>query len=229
MIDAMIGPRRKKLMNRVVVGSVDLDAIETGFSSQRSSLPKACNQLFNLIGHHRPWRLRSGTQRGNRRRRTQTLIACQLGLCDAAAVIDLEDRETSCRMHRFGEPVETGQMSIILRAYSLPGAPVLFDVSGGGNGNSESAAARRRTNSSSSSAAVPSSWEESVVSGAIANRFAISRPQLNLKGDQTTIDQTSDIPKPDSIIGAFRDFAFASRSRRSGQARRLNERSARRR
>src|SRR5271169_3162429 len=55
-------------------------------------------------------------------------------------------------------------------------------------------AARRRTNSSSFSVAVPSSWEESVVSGAIANRFAISRPLLNLKGDQTTIDQTSDIP-----------------------------------
>src|SRR5450432_88704 len=52
-------------------------------------------------------------------------------------------------------------------------------------------AARRRTNSSSCSLAVPSSWEESVVSGAIANRFAISRPQLNLKGDQTTIDQIS--------------------------------------
>jgi hypothetical protein len=56
-------------------------------------------------------------------------------------------------------------------------------------------AARRRTNSSSFSVAVPSSWEESVVSGAIANRFAISRPLLNLKGDQTPIDQTSDILK----------------------------------
>src|SRR5882762_4224697 len=49
-------------------------------------------------------------------------------------------------------------------------------------------AARRRTNSSSFSVAVPSSWEESVVSGAITNRFAISRPLLNRKGDQTTID-----------------------------------------
>ena len=49
MIDAMIGPRRKKLMNRVVVGSVNLDAVETGFSSQRSGLSKACNQAFNLI------------------------------------------------------------------------------------------------------------------------------------------------------------------------------------
>src|SRR5450631_4494057 len=56
-------------------------------------------------------------------------------------------------------------------------------------------AARRRTNPSSCSVAVPSSWEESVVSGAIANRFAISRPHLNLSGDQTTIDQTSDIPQ----------------------------------
>jgi hypothetical protein len=56
-------------------------------------------------------------------------------------------------------------------------------------------AARRRTNSSSFSVAVPSSWEESVVSGAIANRFAISRPLLNLKGDQTTIDQTSVSPQ----------------------------------
>src|SRR6195952_3295886 len=52
-------------------------------------------------------------------------------------------------------------------------------------------AARRRTNSSSCSVAVPSSWEESVVSGAMAKRFAISRPQLNLIGDQTTIDRTS--------------------------------------
>src|SRR4051794_18639619 len=56
--------------------------------------------------------------------------------------------------------------------------------------------ARRRTNSSSFSVAVPSSWEESVVSGVIAKRLAISRPLLNLKGDQTTINQTSDIPKP---------------------------------
>src|SRR5271169_5364717 len=56
-------------------------------------------------------------------------------------------------------------------------------------------AARRRTNSSSLSVAVPSSWEESVVSGAIANRFAIFRPLLNLKGDQTSIDRTSDIPQ----------------------------------
>src|SRR6185503_5502979 len=58
-------------------------------------------------------------------------------------------------------------------------------------------AARRRTNSSSLSGAVPSSWDASVVSGAIANRFAISRPQLNLKGDQTTIDRTSAIPQAD--------------------------------
>ena len=49
MIDAMIGPRGKKLMNRVVVGAVNLDAVETGFSGERSSLAKACNQAFNLI------------------------------------------------------------------------------------------------------------------------------------------------------------------------------------
>ena len=30
---------------------------------------------------------------------------------------------------------------------------------------------------------------------ALLDRFAISRPLLNLKGDQTTIDQTSDIPQ----------------------------------
>src|SRR3974390_1704047 len=56
-------------------------------------------------------------------------------------------------------------------------------------------AARRRTNWSSFSVAVPSSWDESVFSGAITNRFPISRPLLNRKGDQTTIDQTSDIPQ----------------------------------
>src|ERR1700744_2634127 len=50
-------------------------------------------------------------------------------------------------------------------------------------------AARRRTNSSSCSVAVPSSWEASVVSGAMPNRFAFSCPLLKRKGDQTTIDQ----------------------------------------
>src|SRR3982074_610468 len=66
-------------------------------------------------------------------------------------------------------------------------------------------AARRRTNSISFSVAVPSSWDESVVSGAIANRFAISRPLLNLIGDQTTINQTSDIPQ----AGGYRMVAQA--------------------
>src|SRR5581483_12204276 len=33
-IGAMIGPRRKKLMDRVVVGAMDLDAVETGLSSE---------------------------------------------------------------------------------------------------------------------------------------------------------------------------------------------------
>src|SRR3954465_3741398 len=55
-------------------------------------------------------------------------------------------------------------------------------------------AERRRTNLSSCSVTVPSSWEASVVSGAITNRFAISRPQLNRKGDQTATDQTPDSP-----------------------------------
>jgi hypothetical protein len=52
-------------------------------------------------------------------------------------------------------------------------------------------AARRRINTSSCSVAVPSSWEASVVSGAITNRFVVSRPQLNFREDQTTINQTS--------------------------------------
>src|SRR6185503_11298397 len=118
-------------MNRVVVGSVNLDAVETGFSSKRSGRSKACNQAFNLVGRHRPWRLCSGTQRCNRRRRTQRLLADQLGLRDAATVIYLEDRKTSCRTHGVSKPMETGQVSIMGRAYSLPGAPVWFDVRGG--------------------------------------------------------------------------------------------------
>src|SRR5665213_1858001 len=126
-------------MNRVVVGSVNLDAVETSLSSQRSSLSKACNQVYNLIGRHRPRRLCSGTQRCNRRRRAQTLFTNQFGFCDAATIIYLEDRETSRSTHRFGEPVETGQVSIMCRTDSLPGAPVLLDVSGGRNGGSESA------------------------------------------------------------------------------------------
>ena len=36
-------------MNRVVVGAVNLDAVETGFSSEGSSLSKACNQVSDLI------------------------------------------------------------------------------------------------------------------------------------------------------------------------------------
>jgi hypothetical protein len=69
-------------------------------------------------------------------------------------------------------------------------------------------AARRRTNSSSFSVAVPSLWEESVVSGAITNRFAVSRPLLNLKGDQTTIDQTSVIPPSRSALPPTTDIGY---------------------
>src|SRR5258708_38607027 len=126
-------------MNRVVVSSVNLNAVETSFSSEGSSLSKARNQVSNLIGRHRPWRLCSRTQRCNRRRRTQTLLTYQLGLCDEATIINFEDRKTSCSTHRFSEPVETGQVSIMCRTDSLPGAPVLFDVSRGRNGSSESA------------------------------------------------------------------------------------------
>src|SRR3954447_20462737 len=123
-------------MNRVVVGAVNLDAVEPGFSSEASSLPEACNQACNLIGRHRPRRPCSGTQRCNRGRRAQTLLTYQLGLCDAATVIYLEDRKTSCGTHCSSEPMQTGQVSNMCCTYSLPGAPVLFDVSGGRNGGS---------------------------------------------------------------------------------------------
>jgi hypothetical protein len=126
-------------MNCVVVSSVNLNAVETSFSSEGSSLSKACNQASNLIGRHRPWRLCSWTQRCNCGRRSQTLLTYQLGFCDAATVIYLEDRKTSCSTHCFSVPMETRQVPILCRTYSLPRAPVLFDVSGGRNGGSESA------------------------------------------------------------------------------------------
>src|SRR4051812_34169985 len=126
-------------MNRVVVSSVNLNTVETSLSSKGSSLPEACNQASDVIGRHRPWRPCSGSQRCNCRRRTQTLPTYQLGLCDAATVIYLEDRKTSRGTHCCSEPTETGQVSLMCRTYSLPGAPVLFDVSGGRNGDSESA------------------------------------------------------------------------------------------
>src|SRR3981081_3817294 len=126
-------------MNRVVVSSVNLNAVETSFSSEGSSLSKACNQASNLIGRHRPWRLCSGAQRCNRRRRTQALLTYQLGLCDAATVIYLEDRKTSCGTHGFSEPMETRQVPIMGRTYPLPGASALFDVSRGRDDSSESA------------------------------------------------------------------------------------------
>jgi len=49
MINAMIGPRRKELMNRVVVGSVNLNAVETSFSGKPSSLSKPFDQVSNLV------------------------------------------------------------------------------------------------------------------------------------------------------------------------------------
>ena len=94
-------------MNRVVVCSVDLDAVEASFSSEASSLSKACYQVPNLRGRHSPRRLCSRTQRSNRRRRTQTFLPYQLGLRDATTIIYLEDSKTSCSTHRFSERVET--------------------------------------------------------------------------------------------------------------------------
>ena len=126
-------------MNRVVVSSVDLDAVETGFSGKRSRLSKASQSGFQPRLTSSPLASCAGTQRCHCRSRTQTLLTYQLGFCDAATVIYLEDRKASCSTHRFGEPAETGQVSIMCRTYSLPGAPVLFDVGGGRNRGSESA------------------------------------------------------------------------------------------
>ena len=56
-----------------------------------------------------------------------------------ATIIYLEDRKTPCGAHCFSEPMETGHVSLMCRPYSLPGAPALFDVSGGRNRGSESA------------------------------------------------------------------------------------------
>jgi hypothetical protein len=67
------------------------------------------------------------------------LLAYQLGLRDAPTIVDLEDRKGSCSTLRFGEPAKTGQMSIMGCTDSLPGAPVLSDVSGGRNDSPESA------------------------------------------------------------------------------------------
>ena len=36
-------------MNRVVVGSVDLNAVEARISGEGSSLSKVCDQVFNLV------------------------------------------------------------------------------------------------------------------------------------------------------------------------------------
>src|SRR5205823_777353 len=66
-------------------------------------------------------------------------LAYQLGLCDAATIINLQDRKASCSTHRLSEPAQTGQMSIMCRTDSLPGAPVVCDVSGGRNDGSEPA------------------------------------------------------------------------------------------
>ncbi len=67
------------------------------------------------------------------------MLTYQLGLRDAATVIYLKDRKTSRGTHCFSEPTETRQVSFMCRTYSLPRAPVLFDVSGGRNRGSEAA------------------------------------------------------------------------------------------
>src|SRR5690349_6951876 len=126
-------------MNCVMVGSVNLDAVETGFSSQQRSVSKAPDQFLNLVRCHCSWRLCTRAQRCDRGRRTQAFLTDQLGFCDAAPIIDLEDRKATCCTHRFGEAAQTGQVSVMCRTYSLPGASVVFDVSGRRNDSSESA------------------------------------------------------------------------------------------
>ena len=157
-----------------------LESLQSGFQPHLMSSPSA-----SLLR----------TQRCNRGRRTQTLLTYQLGLCDAATIIYLQDRKTSCSAHRFGEPAEAGQFFIMGRTDSLPGAPTLFDVSRGRNDSCEFAGGTSSDKFEFVFGSRPVFMGESVVSGAIANRFAISRPLLNLKGDQTTIDQTSVIPQ----------------------------------
>src|ERR1700760_3036522 len=66
------------------------------------------------------------------------MLADQIGSRDTAAIIDLEDRKTSRGAHRFSEPAEAGQMSVMRRTDSLPGASVVGNISCGRNRGSES-------------------------------------------------------------------------------------------
>src|SRR4051812_38952831 len=102
-------------MNRVVIGAMNLDAVETGFSSKGGSLAKACNQICNLIRCHRPWRHCSRPQRCDGGSRPQRPLTNQFGLRDAPTVIYLEDRKTSRGTHGLSKPVQAGQMSIMCR------------------------------------------------------------------------------------------------------------------
>ncbi len=112
-------------------------------------------------------------------------------LCDASAVIDLQDPKTSRGTHCSGERLQAGQMSVMCRAYALPGAPVLCDAFAAGWNWWRRIRSPHSTpdGSSSCSVTVPSSWEESSRSSAARSQtgFAISRPQTSLKGDHTTI------------------------------------------
>ncbi len=86
-------------------------------------------------------------------------------------------------------------------------------------------AARRRINAISLSVAVPSSCDELVVSGAITKRLAISSPHLNLRGDQTTIDEppnmntTATLNHPLRILQVRHRLGISDRCRNGGRRR----------
>ena len=210
-------------MHRVVVGAVDLDAVETGFSGERGGLSKAAQSGFRP----RPMSSPSASWR-----RDATMQRRKARACIARRSI----RALRCgRRHRSGGSQDLPRHASLRRAAAgwtgVHHAPRLFPARSARpvrrkrrkkwwrRIRSPHAAGRIRVRLRS---AVPSSWEESVVSGAIANRFAISRPQLNLKGDQTTIDRTSVISRAwlacPPNLGEARDARAGSGMRRLADA-----------
>src|SRR5262249_53163250 len=125
-VGALIGARGEELVNGVVIGPMDFNAVEPGMPRERRRAPKTCHQASNLVARHGPWCFRTGSQRRDRGSSAHAVLAYDLWNGDAASVIDLQDREATCSTHGLSQSTQPRQVAVMHGTDAAPGSPTLF-------------------------------------------------------------------------------------------------------
>ena len=89
---ALVGVWRIELLNKVGVGAVNFDPVETGENGATNAVAKLGDHPFHFFSAQRPRHGGALTRRGNSARRHRLAPPDQLRVDHTAAVVDLQNR-----------------------------------------------------------------------------------------------------------------------------------------